>query len=216
MKNFIRRASTLLALLFLTACGTFQVDYIPAPTFTPFVVPTPTAMTFAIPPGQCSQFENDETLPANPDEPASYIGGHYDALNMPDGLVFNRGDSLSNDNQYRWELVSRPDFEMEFIVQTNCLRTDGSPYNTILDAIALPRESPGYGRAGYCLPDRSPGPFIIFGRYDKNKPQVKLGGEQGWAMFNLDYGQHIDLQTMSFAPYPLDGLECLRLIRPGG
>jgi hypothetical protein len=212
----IRRASMLLALLFLAACGTIQVEFIPAPTFTPFIGPTPTAMTFAIPPEQCSQFKNDAALPANPDEPGSYIGKHYDAQHLPAGLVFQRGDTLSDNGEYTWEWVSGPDLELEFIVQTNCRKTDGSPYTTIVDAIQLPRESPGYGRAGYCLPDPSPGPFIVFGRYDQNQPQVTLGSAQGWAMFNLDYGQHIDLQTMRFAPYPVDGLECLRLSRPGG
>jgi len=30
-------------------------------------------------------------------------------------------------------------------------------------------------------------------------------------MFNLDFGRQIDLQTMRFADYPLEGIECLRL-----
>jgi len=215
MKHILR-ASPLLAFLFLTACGTIQVEYIPKPTFTPYVIPTPTSMTFEIPPEQCSQYENDTALPANPDDPSSFIGRHYDELNLPEGLVINRSDTLSDNGEYLWEWVSRPGFDMEFIVQTNCRRTDGSPYNTVVDAIQIPREGPGYARAGYCLPDRSSGPVIIFGKYDKNKPQVALGSEQGWAMFNLDYGQTIDLQTMNFALYPLDGIECLRLSRPGG
>ena len=58
--------------------------------------------------------------------------------------------------------------------------------------------------------------MIIFGRHDKNKPQVALGVERGWAMFNLDYGKTIDLQTMRFTTYPLDDIECLPLDRQGG
>jgi hypothetical protein len=40
---------------------------------------------------------------------------------------------------------------------------------------------------------------------------VTLGSAQGWAMFNLDYGRHIDMQTLRFADYPLEGIECLHL-----
>ena len=209
MKHFFRLLP-LLALGLLTACGTIQVDYVPAPTFTPYVAPTPTSIAFAIPPEQCSTLEFDTSLPENPDEPASYIGHHYNELQMPDGLVFTSG-SLINDVYLR-ETVSRPDFDMEFLSRIDCRRLDGAPYNTVVDAIQIPREEPGYARAGYCLPDRSgPGPFIVFGHYDESKPQVTLGTAQGWAMFNLDFGRHIDMQTMRFADYPLEGIECLRL-----
>ncbi|HEY5903298.1 MAG TPA: hypothetical protein VIU39_12145 [Anaerolineales bacterium] len=204
------RILPLLSLVFLAACGTFQVDYVPAPTSTPYVQPTPTSIAFAIPPEQCSTMGFDTTLPENPDEPASYIGHHYDEVHMPDGLVFMNGSMI--DDVYLRETVSRPEFDMEFLTRTECRRQDGSPYNTVVDAIRIPREEHGYARAGYCLPDRSgPGPFIVFGHYDESKPQVALGTAQGWAMFNLDFGRHIDMQTKRFADYPLEGLECLRL-----
>ncbi|MGE5249657.1 MAG: hypothetical protein ACM3QS_05530 [Bacteroidota bacterium] len=208
----IFRVSALLALLLLAACGTLQVDYVPAPTFTPYVPLTPTSMSFAIPPEQCSQLEFEGTLPANPDDPKSYVGHHYNELSMPDGLAFNAGGMITD--EYLWEWVSRPDADMEFLTQTICRRTDGSPYNTVVDAIQIPRETPGYGRAGFCLPDHrgdSGGPFIVFGRYDQTKPQVTLDTAKGWAMFNLDYGQYINLDTVKFEPYALQGLECLRV-----
>ena len=208
MKHYFRLLF-LPALGLLAACGTIQVDYVSAPTFTPYVAPSPTSFAFAVPPEQCSALLFDTTLPENPDEPASYIGHHYNEVQMPDGLVFMSGSVI--DDLYLRETVSRPDFDMEFLSRTDCLRLDGAPYNTVVDAIRIPREKPGYARAGYCLPDRSSGPIIVFGHWDETKPQVTLDSAQGWAMFNLDYGRQIDLQNMRFADYPLEGLECLRL-----
>ena len=80
-------------------------------------------------------------------------------------------------------------------------------------AIQLPTEKTGYGHAGFCLPDRSSGPFIVLGKYDRSQPQVTLDPATGWAMSDLDFGMAVDLGSMSFVPYPTDDLQCLRLER---
>ena len=202
-----------LLLIVLSACGTFQVEFQPQPLATPSTLPQPRGSTVSFPPPEeCSQLPVDASPPADADTSESYIGHHYDQQDMPDGMVLTRSDALSD--EYIWEWVSRPEFDLEFISQIICRKLDGSTYNTVVDAIRIPRERPGYARAGYCLPDRSSGPIIIYGKYDQNQPQVTLGSAEGWSMFGLDFSQHIDLQAMRFAPYPTDGLQCLHVSTP--
>jgi hypothetical protein len=204
-----------LALLLLTgACGTLNVELITNFTPTPNPTAQPAWMSLGFPsPEQCSQFVTDTLLPKSPDNPRAYIGENYVKPYLPEGLAFRGGDTI--DERYLWEWVSRPKVDMEFILEITCLMPDGSPYGMVVDAIKIPQERPGYGRAGYCLPDRASGPFRIFGRFDINEPQVTLGAEKGWKMYNLDFAQQIDLATMRFAPLSLEGVACLRLIRQG-
>ena len=212
--KYIHRAASLLALLLLAACGTFQVGFIPVPTPTAYVNPTPTPPAYNLSPAQCAQNANDRALPDNPDDPHSYIGLHLDVGSLPLGLVFR--ESTPIDDFYQWQHVSRPELDLEFITQTLCTRPDGTPYTVIVDAVQIPTESEGYGRAGFCLPDRASGPFIVFGKFNSSQPQVSLDVEKGWAMTDLDFGMSIDLGSMLFVPYPINDLQCLRLERQGG
>ncbi|HEY6074983.1 MAG TPA: hypothetical protein VIV15_16790, partial [Anaerolineales bacterium] len=154
MKHLFRAAS-LLALLLLAACGTFQVDFIPPPSPTAYVNPTPTPPTFDLSPEQCAAYWDDTALPENPDDPHSYIGLHYSAGNPPEGLAFRKSGPI--DDTHFWQHASRGDVDLEFIIETLCTRTDGSSYSVVLDAVQIPREGTGYGRAGFCLPDTSSG-----------------------------------------------------------
>jgi hypothetical protein len=203
----------LVCLLGLSACGTIQVEVITGGTATPsagqpYAAPTPFVA------GRCAADPSQVDLPANPDDPQSYVGQHYNERRLPDGLVFKASGVI--DDYFAWLWVSRPYIDMAFIEKIDCLLEDGSPYYTVVDAIRIPRETGGYGRAGYCLPDRSSGPFLIFGKYDTSEPQVGLGAEKGWKMFDLDFGQQVDLKTMHFAPLSLQDVACLRLPRQNG
>jgi hypothetical protein len=195
-------------LLFLSACGTIQVEVVTGGT------PTlgPQAAAPAGPSiGACGQVQDDTTLPQNPDEPVSYIGRHYNENLMPEGLIFRSTGPI--DDYHSWKWVSRLGLDMAFIEDIDCRIADGTFYTTVVDAIKIPRESPGYGRAGFCLPDRASGPFLIFGKYNVDEQQVSMYGETGWKMFDLDFGEQMDLKTMRFSPLSLDGVSCLRLAR---
>ena len=199
-----------LGLVLLTACGTFVVEAVPQDTSTPAPLNQSDLVTTSSPgPDQCSGFPVETSLPDNPDDPRSYVGHHYDELAMPGGLAF-MGAGMLNDTTL-WEWVSRPGFDMEFLTQMICRKPDGSTYNVVVDAVIIPREQEGYARAQACLPLPSGDPVIVFGKYDSSQPETTLLGVQGWKMFDLDFGQQIDLKAMRFRPLPLDGIECVHI-----
>jgi hypothetical protein len=146
-------------------------------------------------------------LPENPDDPQSYIGHHYNELAMPEGLVFNGGMVISDD--YLTEWVSRPDFDMQFIAQTVCHDASGAPYNTIVDAVKIPKSSEGYNRAAACTPVPEVGPVVVFGKFDTSQPTTTLMGVEGWPMTDLDFGVQINLKNMRFQQLLLDNLQCI-------
>lgn len=213
--RFNLRFLAALGLIFLTACGTFTVEVVsqatstpaPADQSSPVIGPSPS-------PEECSTFQTETSLPDNPDDPKSYVGHHYHELAMPEGLTFV-GGGLLNDTTL-WEWVSRPAFDMEFLTQLICHKPDGSPYNVVVDAVIIPRAREGYVRADACSPVPSGGPVIVFGKYDASQPETTLLDVQGWKMFDMDFGQQIDLQAMRFRPLPLDGLECVHMGGMGG
>ncbi len=209
MKNTASFLTLILLPFLLTACGTFEVSVLPTPTFTPPAMPVPDWLT---PPPvssvQCPPFINETVLPDKPDDAQSYIGHHYDELNMPEGLIFNGAGMLADD--YSWMWVSRPDFDMEWIEQITCRDVNGTPYSTVVDSVKIPKLQEGYKRADVCSPVSGIGPVIVFGEYDKTRPQTMSLNTQGWKMYNLDFGIQINLQTMRFQTLSLDGLECVR------
>jgi len=213
--KFNLRSLAAFGLIFLTACGTFTVEVVSQRTSTPAPVNHSDLATAPSPsPEQCFMFQPETSLPDNPDDPKSYVGHHYNELAMPEGLTFT-GGGLLNDTTL-WELVSRPAFDMEFLTQLICRKPDGSPYNVVVDAVIIPREREGYARADACSPVPSGGPVIVFGKYDASQPETTLLDVQGWKMFDLDFGQQIDLQAMRFQPLPLDGVECVHMSGMGG
>jgi hypothetical protein len=174
--------------------------------------PTPELPLVAVTPAfaspqQCGGFDFEQTLPADRGDPRSYIGHHYNELDMPLGLEFRAGSTITD--QLIWEWVSRPEFDMQFLSEINCRNEDGNPYTTVVDAVWIPRRNGRYDRAGLCSPLPDDSPIIVFGRYNPNQPPVVLNGVQGWRMFGLDFGQRVNLQSMRFEPLPLEGLECI-------
>lgn len=196
----------------LTACGTFELTVLaePSSTTAPLVTAAPAVTATApspVPPSQCPPFLNETVLPDNPDDPQSYIGHHYNELNMPEGLVFYGGSVLNDD--YLTEWVGRPDFDMQFLAQTVCHDLSGAPYNTVVDAVKIPKIQTGYGKAAACSPVPDVGPVIVFGKFDNTQPETMLLGVQGWAMHDIDFGVQINLQTMRFQPLSLEGVQCI-------
>jgi hypothetical protein len=190
----------------LTACGTFEVTFLPPPSSTTAPIETPTAPS-AVPPEQCPPFLNETVLPDHPDDPQSYIGHHYNELNMPEGLTFYSGMTLNDD--YLTEWVGRPDFDMQFIAQTVCHDVGGAPYNTVVDAVKIPQMGTNYGRATACSTIPDVGPIVVYGKFDDTQPETTLLGVQGWSMYDLDFGVQINLHTMRFQPLSLKGVECI-------
>lgn len=202
---------SLLLLLSNAACGTIQFQFIPNPGATPTFTPAPSGATPAYAsPQQCEDLPYDAALPANPDEPTSYIGGHYDQLALPPGLEFKAASLLTDDLLWMW--VSRATFDMQFLAAITCRSADGSAYTTVLDAIWIPRAAGHYDRAGLCSPLPDSSPIIVFGNYNPNQAPVLLNGVQGWQMFDLDFAQRVNFQTQRFEPLPMIGLECIYII----
>lgn len=201
----------LLLLLVTAACGTFEMQVITNPT----ALPTPTALPPQVTPAYaspqlCGGFPYETSLPSNPDDPHSYIGHHYNDLGLPEGLEFKAGSVITEDLLWQW--VSRPGFDMQFLSRINCRNQDGSAYNTVMDAIWIPSPQGHYDRAGLCSPLPDTSPVIVFGTYNPNQAPEVLNGVSGWKMFDLDFGQRVNLETMKFEPLPLEGLECIYII----
>lgn len=198
-------------LLFTAACGTFQVEVITHPTTATTPTSPPPAVTPAFAsPQQCGDLPFESTLPPNPDDPSSYIGHHYNETDLPEGLEFKSASLLTEDVVWQW--VGRPGFDMQFLTKIDCRSADGTPYSTVVDAIWSPRPADRYDRTSLCAPLPDASPVIVFGTYNPNQPPVLLKGISGWSMFNLDFGQRVNLTTMKFEPLPLTDLECIYII----
>ncbi len=200
-----------LLLLLTASCGTFEMQVITNPTATPSPTPVPPEVTPAYAsPQLCGDFAYETSLPPNPDDPRSYIGLHFNDLALPEGLEFKAGSVITEDLLWQW--VSRPGFDMQFLSKINCRNQDGSPYNTVMDAIWIPRSVGHYDRTGLCAPLPDANPVIVFGNYNPNRPPVVLNGVSGWKMFGLNFGQRVNLETMKFEPLPLEKLECIYIV----
>ncbi len=211
MLKTLTRLLPLLLLLFTAACGTFQMQVITNPTAIPSPTPLPPEVTPAFAsPQLCGGFPYETSLPADPDDPHSYIGHHYNDLDLPAGLEFNAGGVITEDLLWQW--VSRPGFDMQFLSKINCRNQDGSPYNTVMDAIWIPRPEGHYDRTGLCAPLPDASPVIVFGIYNPNQPPEVLNGIAGWKMFGLNFGQRVNLETLKFEPLPLEKLECIYIV----
>jgi len=215
MNNLAPRLTLFLLALLLAGCGTFDVSVLSSEALTPPVMTAPASLVpTPFPSSDCPPFTNETVLPQNPDDPQSYIGHHYDELNMPEGLIFNGGSVLTDNFITEW--LGRPDFDMQFIAQTACRDAHGKPYNTVVDAVKIPKTVEGYGRAEVCSPVPGIGPVIVFGTFDRIQPETVLLGIQGWRMYDIDFGVQINLQRMRFQSLALEGVECLQAVGLGG
>jgi hypothetical protein len=149
------------------------------------------------------------TLPNNPDVAESYLGHHYDDLNMPSGLEF-RGAAMI-DEIYAWVNVHRPDHQMYWLEKFLCRDASGRAYFEIVAAINTPLEQETYtGSNAGCVDANGEAAdvFVAYGKYD---PNATLASDGRRPLFDLDIAIRYDLANEKFISVPVTGLTCFRM-----
>lgn len=157
-------------------------------------------------PAPCS-INYDTALPT-PDEPANYIGHHYNERSLPAGLFWLGSGMLAPAN-YSYTHIKWHEQDMYWIQKLNCKDANGTPNWGIVDVLTMPvlNQQAHEVVTDVCFTGNTKESFVIaYGTYNPGQPVSEIRPNiKGWPMTVKEAWQ----MKNTFVPLNLASITCI-------